>query len=262
MIERIRIVNLERSPQRLAQFMEWHPGLPIERFPAVDGATLDRDACIRDGIIAADNRYIPGALGCAMSHINLWRQCAAGAEPFHVAEDDIVLRPDFLSVASTLLGTLDAWDIVLWTHNFDWPVQTRPAPGLGIVVVQYDYETVNQAQFRSGTVMPALLPLVTAAGTGCYSVSPRGAARMLADCLPVGHADASYLLKLGAGWDNTGIDVEMSRHYGDWLAYVALPPLAVSANSQVGSTIRGHFAAMHDPAIANRAPPPNPAGSG
>lgn len=251
MIDRIRVVSLDRTPDRFAQFIERHPNLPVERFPAVDGALQDRAACVREGILAEDNIYVPGAIGCAMSHANLWRQCAAGSEAFHVAEDDAVLRHDFSSMASRLLGTLLDWDIVLWTNNLDWPLQLRPGDGLGVVVVQYDPQAIADAvgleQFRSATAAPMLMPLISATGTCCYSVSPHGAARMLADCLPIGAKMPRYLSKLNVGLSNTGIDIEMCRHYAGWRAYAAMPPLAVPLNDQAASTIRGHLAAMHSP---------------
>jgi GR25 family glycosyltransferase involved in LPS biosynthesis len=252
----LRIINLDRTPDRLAAFIARHPGVTFERFAAVDGGTIARADCIRDGIITPDNLYRPGAIGLALSHITLWRQCAAGSQPFHVAEDDISLRNDFRATAADLLAGLSEWDVVLWTNNFDWPVKIRPAPGVGPVVMQYDPEEARRefSLFPLATTRPTLTRLVSAAGTGCYSVSPRGAARMLADCLPLGRISASYVAKPGFGWDNMGIDVEMSRHYNDWQAFLSLPPLAVAPNDQSSSTIRGHLAAMHDPAIANRAP--------
>jgi hypothetical protein len=157
-------------------------------------------------------------------------------------------------MAAALLATLPAWDIVLWTNNFDWPVQLLP-PALGAAVLQYDPAALDKQldQFRALTAPPALMKLGSAAGTSCYSISPAGAARMLADCLPLGRISASYVPKPGYGWDNMGIDVEMSRHYAKWQAFLAVPPLAVTPNDQTTSTIRGHLAAMHDPAIANRA---------
>ena len=243
MINRIRVINLERSLERLTRFIARHPGLPVERFPAVDGARLDRDACIESGVISPDNEYIPGALGNALSHIALWRECSSGSEPFHIMEDDAVLRDDFPSMASALLDTLNDWDIVLWTHNFDWPLQIRPVRGVGVVVVQYDHEAVNETSlnlFRPGTETPFLAPLVSAAGFCCYSVSPRGAARMLVDCLPIGRKQASYLKKTGAGWINTALDVEMSCHYDAWRAYVAIPPVAITDNDKSTSTVWGH----------------------
>jgi GR25 family glycosyltransferase involved in LPS biosynthesis len=252
----LRIINLDRTPDRLAQFIARHPAVAIERFNAVDGAKIARADCICDGIITPDNLYRPGAIGLALSHITLWRQCAAGSQPFHVAEDDIILRADFAITATALLDTLSEWDIVLWTNNFDWPVKIRPAPGVGPVVMQYSPEEARRefSLFPLATTRPILTRLVSAAGTGCYSISPRGAARILADCLPLGRISASYVAKPGFGWDNMGIDVEMSRHYDHWLAFLSLPPLAIAPNDQSSSTIRGHLAVMHDPAIANRAP--------
>ena len=55
-------------------------------------------------------------------------------------------------------------------------------------------------------------------------------------------------------WNNTGIDVELSRHYAGPGAYVSVPLLAVTPNDRNRSTIRGHLAALHDPNRAANAP--------
>jgi hypothetical protein len=55
MIERIRVINLDRSRDRLARFIERHPCVPIERFSAVDGFRIDRDACVSSGLITTSN---------------------------------------------------------------------------------------------------------------------------------------------------------------------------------------------------------------
>jgi GR25 family glycosyltransferase involved in LPS biosynthesis len=112
-IEPIRVINLDRTPERLTCFLERCPGLLVERFAPVDGAAIDRDACVRDEVIAADNAYNPGAIGTALSHVSLWRQCSAASAPFYIVGDDTILRHDFPSVSAYLLATLDDWDIVL-----------------------------------------------------------------------------------------------------------------------------------------------------
>lgn len=252
MIDCIKVINLDRTPERLTQFLARNPGVPAERFPAVDGALADRADCLRDGILDTDNIYRAGAIGCAMSHIGLWRDCAAGDKAFHIVEDDAILRHDFLPAANAMLGGLDEWDIILWGHNLDWPLQIKAAAGLGVVVVQYDHETLAVEPFQKTTTPSMLMPLVSAAALCCYSVSPSGAKRILADCLPVGSARPRYLEKLESGWANTGIDVELSRHYARWRSYVAFPMIAVSENIHSASTIQGHLAAIHDSAITNR----------
>jgi GR25 family glycosyltransferase involved in LPS biosynthesis len=243
----LRVISLDRTPQRFEQFRIWNRGLDIVRIPAVEGSLLDRAELLRQGLITDGCRYSAGALGNALSHIRLWQECAAGDAPFHIAEDDVILRADFHAMSAALLQSLPEWDIVMWTHNLDWPVKLRPGPGFGAATMQYEPGEGAQDHdtFRNATVMPVLPRLYSAAGTGCYSVSPQGAARMLADCLPLSGKPASYSPRPDVAWQNGGIDVEMCRHYENWRAHVALPPLAFAPNDMEASTIRGHLAALH-----------------
>ena len=252
---RIKAINLDRFPDRFARLLAWNPGFAIERFSAVEGRDFSFEDCLANGLITRDNTYSSGTRGLAMSHIALWRDCAAGDAPFHIAEDDIVLRADFWQQVLPLLDQTPAWDIALWTHNFDWPASVRPTPALGNIVLQYhsEAERIDIDRFRTESMPTVLLPLNSAAATACYSISPQGARKMLDACLPIGNTPAEYVARPGVGWSNTGLDVEMARHYGDMNAYLALPPLALAPNDMSQSTIRGHLAALHDPAIANRA---------
>jgi GR25 family glycosyltransferase involved in LPS biosynthesis len=244
----LRVISLDRTPQRFEQFLALNPGISVSRFPACDGALLNVADCIRDGLVTERNAYIPGALGIARSHVTLWRECVAGGAPIHIAEDDVILREDFWPRVAAMLGALPAWDIVLWSHNFDWPVMVAPAPGTGRAVLQYlePGSAMDPFAFRFSAAPSYLLPLHSAAGIGCYSITPAGAAHLLARCLPIGTAMAEYATRPGTGWENTGIDVEMSRHYAGMAAFVAVPPLALAPNDQEASTIRGRLAALHD----------------
>ena len=243
---RINVISLDRTPERYVCFLEHNigvAGISVERFSAVDGSRLDRGQCVRDGLITADNVYIAGALGIASSHVALWRRCAAGSEPMHVAEDDVVLRPDCAAVIRAALETVPNWDFVLWGHNFDWPVKIRP-PGSASAVLQYDPENAggDLGAFRAGVASPALMPLISVAGICLYSVTPRGASRMLAGCLPLTREPAAYAVRSDISWGNIGIDVEMARHYTEWQSFISVPPVAVPINNQTASTIRGHLA--------------------
>jgi len=253
MTDVFRVINLDRTPERYKQFLEWNPGFAFERFSAFDGAKLNRDECIGEGLLRPENDYRPGAIGSLLSHVTLWRDCVASGQVMHIIEDDVIIRPDFWAQANAAMAALPAWDIILWTHNFDWPVQIYPGPGLGPVVMQYNPEAVANGlpAFQASRAAPALFRLGSAAAIACYSITPEGAARMLADCLPIGRTMPVYIANPDIGWRNSALDVEMSRHYGNWRAYVAVPPIAVAPNDQSASTIRGHLAAMHDPAIAN-----------
>jgi len=253
MIDRMKVISLDRTPERFRRFQMLNPDIAAERVPAVDGMSLVRAELVRSGLITEQNSYSPGALGTLASHIALWRDCAAGGTPVQIAEDDMILRSDFLATSNAMLGALACWDIVLWQHNFDWPVMVRLPDTIGPVVLQYDPATHDKSwsQFRQGRLQPILLRLIAAAGTGCYALSPHGAAALLAACLPVGAEPAHYAPNPDNTWANSGLDVEVCRHYATLDAYFALPPLAVSPNDRSASTIRGHLAAIHDPNVAN-----------
>lgn len=245
MDEWLTVITLDRTPDRFDQFCEWNSCFKIRRFAAVDGEKVNRNECLRNDLITARNEYVPGALGAALSHIALWRSCAQGTEAFHIVEDDIVLRRDFWSVAKPLLASMLEWDIVLWSHNLDWPVVVGPILGGESAVIQYGAkDTVTKLQAFRATATPSImLPLLSGAGIGCYSVSPRGAANLLSACLPLANFKARFAAEGQRGWNNTGLDVEMSRHYGKLGSFIAFPPLAVAPNELSKSTIRGHLTA-------------------
>jgi GR25 family glycosyltransferase involved in LPS biosynthesis len=236
------VINLDRTPDRLLAFARANAGLAYDRFPAIDGVQLGRDAAIAAGAIAPDNTYRPGAVGCAMSHIALWRECAAGAEPFCVAEDDAILRADFANAATRALEGIGDWDIVLWTWNFDMPLQLDLGGGLATAHLLQDLDAIRAPgavdRFRAARDPALLSPLRGASGTACYSVSPIGAARLLAASLPIGAQPIPAPLQPGVALANTGIDVELSRHYPQLRAFAAVPPLAVTLIDPAATTVQ------------------------
>jgi len=175
----VRVINLDRSTDRLATFQANNPDLPIERVSATDGRQLDREACIRSGLITGANEYAPGAIGIAASHAALWQACADGTEAFHIAEDDAIFHPDFVDIAETYLGQLGDWDAVFWGFNFDWPVEAILMPWMGPMVIVLDQDAMRSqiGTYRQSRFHPALAKLTSCAGTVAYSISPSGARR-------------------------------------------------------------------------------------
>ena len=236
----VRVINLDRLPERMRLFREENLGLPIERVAAADGRQLARADLIRRGIIAGDNAYSAGALGNALSHITLWRQCAEGGEAFHIAEDDAILHPAFTARAAALLQGIRSWNVIFWGWNFDWPVRVHLAPGVGSVVLRFNQKEMRTQidAFQASDVPARLVGLDSCAGTCCYSVSPRGAARLLARCLPIGNTAAALVTRPGKLWPNTGLDVELSRHHAAIASFACLPPLALTRNDHAASTVQ------------------------
>ena len=74
-INEVHLINLDLSVHRLAKFFIRNPDLTgVIRASGVDGSELDKQKLVEEGIIANDLSYRSGSLGCAMSHIGLWRK--------------------------------------------------------------------------------------------------------------------------------------------------------------------------------------------
>ncbi|HUB47990.1 MAG TPA: glycosyltransferase family 25 protein [Acetobacteraceae bacterium] len=262
MMDVLRVINLDRAACRMRRFQAMHPEVPIRRVEAQDGATLDRHKLVHSGTFAQNNCFTAGALGCAMSHLQLWRMCLADGIPYHIAEDDVTLCEDFWTTAGHLLRGLDRWDIVLWGYNADWPLQFRGEYGNNPSLLITDIRTEVTPELRPRIAMPRLFGLIQAAGTTCYSISAKGAARLLERCLPIGGKRPSILDPLdgdrertlpphamrarrlfvnkfaGLTQENNGIDVELCNHYRELDAYVCLPSLTLHRFDTSDSSIQ------------------------
>jgi GR25 family glycosyltransferase involved in LPS biosynthesis len=223
------VINLSDRPDRLQRFQRENAhSIVARRFEAVGPADVTRDALLEEGMISAENAYIHPALCCARSHLTLWRRGVETNWPITIFEDDAILHRRFAEVAARVAASTSGWDIILWGWNHTDPVTLDLGGGLSparLGFVRDDaFEGFTCA--RESAVEPRLLPLHIASGILGYTLSPTGAARLLARCLPLGNAHAPSPKEGFEGWRNDGIDVEMARHYGALRAYACVPPIA------------------------------------
>jgi GR25 family glycosyltransferase involved in LPS biosynthesis len=233
--------NLERRPDRNDAFLRANAGrASFRRLGAVDGRLVRPADLAARGLAAGPlPAFTPGALGCALSHHSAWELCAAGPAPITVAEDDAVLNRHFAARAPALLaGLTPDWDLVLWGWNFDSILHVALLGGLKESVAQFDPSPLRERLHAFGELDYPVLPLrlLGAFGTLCYSVSPKGARRLLACCFPL-RDGATYVPGLKRRVQHLGIDVVMNGHYRELEAYVAFPPLAWSENEQAASDV-------------------------
>lgn len=114
------VINLDRSPQRLAIMMERLRPLNLAwtRISAVEGKLLDLPqlkALSIDGFLKRHGKWPkPAEAGCYLSHLRVFEAFLAqpDAEFALVLEDDVVFQPDFTEVLQALVACPKSWDLV------------------------------------------------------------------------------------------------------------------------------------------------------
>lgn len=92
------VINLKRRPDRYRTISKTLQGLAnFHRFEAFDGKTLTYQGDVAKYYSQEEFKARPGSVGCALSHIHLWRKLANEevAEQYLILEDDVTVRADF-----------------------------------------------------------------------------------------------------------------------------------------------------------------------
>jgi glycosyl transferase, family 25 len=237
----IHVINLDRSPDRLAEFQRRNAHLSdVVRFSAIDARTLDREQLVRDGSIAGDCHYKGGFLGSAMSHISLWKKAAKEERTITVVEDDVIFSRYFAERSQAFLAALPTdWDFVQWGWNFDAFLWVDVIPQIIKAKMVFDQDQLrrNIYDFQNAPTVPAPVRLLHSFGILCYSITPKGACALLSHCLPL---DAKLIDFPGFGVriQNNSLDCVMNGAYPSLKAFVCMPPLAVAENKKEESTNR------------------------
>jgi glycosyltransferase involved in cell wall biosynthesis/GR25 family glycosyltransferase involved in LPS biosynthesis len=236
----IQLINLDRSIGRLAEFERRNRHLKhVTRYPAVEGGRVDRAALIATDVIAEDCPYSAGTLGCALSHIELWRLAAEEDRALTIFEDDVVAAFDFERRAAEHLARLPAdWDIVFWGYCSD-----RLSAWIDIGVTQANMtfyaprNFADVAEFQADQPGGALIRLLNCWGALAYSLSPNGARRLLSECLPLRRRAVKFARPGVSFWDE-GIDAAMNGAIPQMNAYICVPPLVLHAPPDDSSSER------------------------
>jgi GR25 family glycosyltransferase involved in LPS biosynthesis/glycosyltransferase involved in cell wall biosynthesis len=233
-LHQIHVINLDRSPRRWELFQSQNPHLknPI-RVAAVDGSQINRQDYIDRGEITEDLPYGQGTLGCALSHMALWKQAVTQNRIMTIFEDDVIVARDFTSRTARIFATLPAdWDVIQWGFIFK-PSYTWVNFGLLKAELRYydnrisaDPESFQNFQTSSNAVR-----LAHSFGSQAYSLSPKGAKILLEFCRPLRKQLISFP-NAGVVIEDVGLDCAMNGAYENMLAFVCLPPLVMQNDAE------------------------------
>jgi len=246
---RIHFINLDRSPDRLAEFRAVNGHLSdIERISAVDGKTLDMRSLVARGLVEGDilSMYPIGAVGAALSALALWEIAIERGENLTIADDDVIFHSRFEQHAGEVINSLPPdWDLVLWGWNFDLFMSFEMLPGFRQCVAQFDEKRMqaNTKLFQAQPVTPRAFKLLWAFGMPCYTISPKGAPAFKTRCFPlrplVVHVPEGVRAPPHSAYFRTvGFDNTMNGVYRHLNSFVSFPPLVLAENLRAKSTIQ------------------------
>jgi GR25 family glycosyltransferase involved in LPS biosynthesis len=122
----VNVINLKRRTDRLVSFFQRNQkcDIPFKIFEAIDGRTLEPSNRIQSLFSTGDFHYRRGIVGCAMSHIELWKRFLIDPNVNYlvVLEDDIVLTRRFSSKLMHILSSKSENEFdVLFLHFNPYP---------------------------------------------------------------------------------------------------------------------------------------------
>lgn len=233
-LRQIHVINLDRSTERWQNFLIQNSHVNhVVRVSAVDGAQLDRQELVDRGEITDDLPYGAGTLGCALSHINLWRQADAQNRFITVMEDDVIIARHFEAEFNKIIASLPSdWDLIQWGYIFT-PTFTWLDFGFSKAELRF-YEnriTDGGTSFQAMNFSSSAVKLAHSFGSQAYSLSPKGARTLLSFCRPL---RKQFITFPGAGIviEDEGLDSTMNGAYANMQAFLCLPPLVIQDDMQ------------------------------
>ena len=113
------VINLKRRPDRLRNFFTKNKDemIPITVFEGVDGKALSPSHKVQKAFSTGDYNYRRGIVGCAMSHVNIWKDFLSKSSDYClVLEDDAELCKDFQNKMLYLIKN-NEFDIMFLHYN-------------------------------------------------------------------------------------------------------------------------------------------------
>jgi GR25 family glycosyltransferase involved in LPS biosynthesis len=235
------VINLARTPKRLAAFLKQNSGCGIDfqRFEAADGALIGDEEAVRLNLIKRGTKWRTAAtIGVALSHRNLWEATIAEGRPRLVFEDDVFIRDDFRPVFATAVSGLAGWDIILLGYNTDALVEFNVAGDFdlsGLFTVRHP-DSAQLASFVRSRNPAGLFRLRHAFGISGYAISPAGAKKLIARCFPMDNRLIEFKAT-NHRFNSSSIDCMMNVFYRDIDAYAFVGPLVLPLNDWQTSTV-------------------------
>jgi GR25 family glycosyltransferase involved in LPS biosynthesis len=227
----IFVINLKKSNERRREFD--NNNLKFIKYTyhdAIEGDKININELDKHIFTKGSINYSNGAIGCALSHLQLWEKCIELNKPIIIMEDDAIVNRDFNKQINNLINNLlpKKWDIIQLNYNFD-------------SILSYNntnYETCNCVfnqtkltkndifNFVNSKINTTIAKLNNCFGSSSYIISPMGAKALKQKCFPLNNQilKMPFLNQIMC----TTIDGMMNSAYKDISAYVCVIPFVIT----------------------------------
>ena len=227
----IFVISLESSTERKVTFDNYNSKyIKYTYHNAVDGKKININNLDKSLFKKGSQNYSNGAIGCALSHLQLWDKCIELNKPIVIMEDDAIVSRDYNKHINNIMNNLlpKTWDIVQLNYNFD-------------SVLSYNntnYETCNCtfnkhkitktdiSNFVNTKIITTIAKLNFCFGTSAYIINPIGAKKLKDKCFPLDNRviNLPFLNNIRC----FTIDCMMNSIYKDIQAYVCIIPFIIT----------------------------------
>ena len=216
----IKVINLERRPDRRQQMTDRFREADVtnyEFYRAVDGKASSVTEEIFELFDGNDFGNRKGVIGCALTHLNLWKQLINDKDHdfYLVMEDDAELGPSFKDRVKMLEPEMKEKQLIFMGYHM------------------FDKERASVKDEYSNNDTPVIRPLNFTryiGGTFCYSINKKGAEELLSYISVKGIKHGiDYLMKIAG-------EPRVPSSSSDW-RFETVPQLAFSEWNEGGKEI-------------------------
>jgi GR25 family glycosyltransferase involved in LPS biosynthesis len=199
-------------------------------FDAIDGKTININQLDDKIFTRGSKNYTNGAIGCALSHLNLWEKCIELNKPIIIMEDDAIVSKNFNKHMNNLVNNMlpKDWDIVLLSYNFDSVLsyQNTVYETANCVFGKTKMTKTDIDNFVNSKINATIAKLYFSFGTASYMISPNGAKILKEKCFPLNNriVNIPFLNNIMC----YTIDCMMNTVYKDISAYVCVIPFVIT----------------------------------
>jgi len=239
----IFVISLESSQDRKADFDKNNKKYlkNYQYHSAVNGKNLNVETLDKTIITKGSKMYSNGAIGCALSHLQLWEKCIELDKPIIVMEDDVIVSQNFTKHVNNIMSNLlpKNWDILQLSYNFDsiLSYNITNVEKCNCVFEKTQMTKTDIENFVTSKINTTIAKLNHCFGSSAYIISPSGAKIFKQKCFPL--CNKVITLPFLNNVMCSTIDGMMNSAYKDVSAYVCIAPFVITQhiNEAYKSTI-------------------------